>query len=54
MPVTDLVTHCILMYLNAILKVVKPVLYSIEEVKWQKKNIPDLITAGVIVKVNSP
>ena len=54
MPATDLVTHHIPIYLNAILKVAKPVLYSTEEVKWQKKNIPDLIIVGVIIEVNSP
>ena len=54
MPVMNLVTHCIPTYLNAIPKVAKPVLYSIEEVKWQKKNISDLVMAGVIVEANSP
>lgn len=39
-PCTDLIEHRILTYQYIIPRVAKPVLYTADEVAWQKKNIP--------------
>ena len=54
MPATDLMYHRIPTYKNAVPKVTKPPLYTPEEVKYQKKMIPELVDANIIARVDSP
>lgn len=54
MPQTDLISHRIPTYRNAIPRVSKPVLYTDEETKWQRDMLPKLVAAGVITQCESP
>lgn len=54
MPTTDLVTHLIPTYQDAIPRMTRPRLYTAEEVEWQHQNLPKLEKAGVIARCYSP
>lgn len=54
MPATDLIEHYIPTYPNAIPVVARPVLYTAEEIQWQKDNFPAPIEAGIITSCHSP
>ena len=54
MPKTNLIEHRIPLYRDLMPNVAKPVLYTSEEVEWQKKNLPKLLDAGIIMQCTSP
>ena len=54
MPKTDLIQHRMPTYKNAVPRAAKPSLYTTEELLFQKRMIPELIDAGIIVRCESP
>ena len=53
-PKTDPIENRISIYKDIVSNVARPVLYTVDEVEWQQRNLPKLIDAGIITQCISP